>query len=115
MTPMNSTGLHGTGGVYRRHDAAGAPASDDHQMGLYLYHWAADAEYGPAQLPKPLGEFVVVHELVPLLVPNQGRVFKSFLYAYLPDWEEREQRLEGGTGQRSLGHQLIKVRYKPEG
>jgi predicted metal-dependent hydrolase len=48
-------------------------------------------------LPKPLGEFVVVHELVHLLVPNHGRVFKSFLYAYLPDWEEREHQLNQVT------------------
>ena len=44
-------------------------------------------------LPKDLGEFVIVHELVHLLAPNHGRVFKSFMHAYLPDWEEREQRL----------------------
>lgn len=44
-------------------------------------------------LPTHLGEFVIVHELVHLLAPNHGKVFKSFMYAYLPDWEEREQRL----------------------
>ena len=44
-------------------------------------------------LPRPLGEFVVVHELVHLLVPNHGKVFKSFLTAYMPDWQERESRL----------------------
>lgn len=44
-------------------------------------------------LPPDLGEFVIVHELVHLLVPNHGKVFKSFMFAYLPDWEEREQRL----------------------
>jgi hypothetical protein len=45
-------------------------------------------------LPQELAEFVIVHELVHLLVPNHGKVFKSFMYAYLPDWEEREQRLQ---------------------
>jgi predicted metal-dependent hydrolase len=44
-------------------------------------------------LPKDLGEFVIVHELVHLLAPNHGKVFKSFMHAYLPDWEKREQRL----------------------
>lgn len=44
-------------------------------------------------LPKDLGEFVIVHELVHLLAPNHGKVFKSFMLAYLPDWEKREQRL----------------------
>ena len=40
-------------------------------------------------LPKTLCEFVIVHELVHLLAPNHGKVFKSFMSAYLPDWEER--------------------------
>ena len=56
------------------------------------------------QLPKPLGEFVVVHELVPLLVPNHGRMFKSFLYAYLPNWEEREQQLRGRDSSAGRNH-----------
>jgi predicted metal-dependent hydrolase len=45
-------------------------------------------------LPRRLGEFVVVHELVHLLAPNHGRLHKSFLYAYLPDWEERQRDLQ---------------------
>jgi len=46
------------------------------------------------ELPKELGEFVIVHELVHLLFPNHGKVFKSFMSAYLPDWKERKQRLQ---------------------
>jgi predicted metal-dependent hydrolase len=49
-------------------------------------------------LPKDLGEFVIVHELVHLLAPNHGKVFKSFMYAYLPDWEKREQGLQKFSG-----------------
>ena len=45
-------------------------------------------------LPMALGEFVIVHELVHLLAPNHGRLFKSFMHAYLPDWEERQQDLQ---------------------
>ncbi len=44
-------------------------------------------------LPRYLGEYVIVHELVHLLAPNHGKVFKSFMLAYLPDWEEREREL----------------------
>lgn len=53
-------------------------------------------------LPKELGEFVIVHELVHLLIPNHGRVFKSFMHAYLPDWETREKQLQlyADTGQK---------------
>jgi predicted metal-dependent hydrolase len=42
-------------------------------------------------LPRELGEFVIVHELIHMLAPNHGKVFKSFMYAYLPDWELRRQ------------------------
>ena len=49
------------------------------------------------ELPRPLGEYVIVHELVHLLAPNHGKVFKSFMYAYLPDWQEREQALQHAT------------------
>jgi predicted metal-dependent hydrolase len=46
------------------------------------------------QMPKELGEFVIVHELVHLLVPNHSKVFKSFMHAYLPDWEKRREMLQ---------------------
>jgi predicted metal-dependent hydrolase len=40
-----------------------------------------------------LGEFVIVHEVVHIIAPNHGKVFKSFMLAYLPDWQERERML----------------------
>lgn len=45
-------------------------------------------------LPRELAEYVVVHELVHFLAPNHGKLFKSFLFAYMPDWEARQQRLQ---------------------
>ncbi len=48
---------------------------------------------GLLKLPRELGEYVIVHELVHRLVPNHGRVFKAFLLAYMPDWERRHDRL----------------------
>src|SRR5260370_35896608 len=46
------------------------------------------------RLPQELGEFVIVHELVHLLVPNHGRVFKSLMHAYIPEWELLETQLQ---------------------
>lgn len=54
-------------------------------------------------LPKDLGEFVIVHELVHRLAPNHGRVFKSFMHAYLPDWERREAHLRTHAGIARVG------------
>jgi len=37
-------------------------------------------------------DYVIVHELLHLKVSNHGRLFKSYLTAYLPDWK-RSARL----------------------
>ncbi|HPD60245.1 MAG TPA: M48 family metallopeptidase [Thermodesulfobacteriota bacterium] len=48
--------------------------------------------------PKDFKEYVMVHELLHLEIPNHGRVFKSLLSAYLPDCEKvltrRNNKLE---------------------
>ena len=53
---------------------------------------------GLVGVPKELGEFVIVHELVHILAPNHGKVFKSFMHAYLPGWEVREAKLREFVG-----------------
>ena len=35
-------------------------------------------------------DFVIVHELLHLRVPNHGKLFKSLLSAYVPGWEQYE-------------------------
>lgn len=37
--------------------------------------------------PSKLGEYVIVHEMLHLRIPNHGKLFKSLLRAYLPDWK----------------------------
>ena len=44
-------------------------------------------------LPETLTEYIIVHELVHLLVPNHGKLFKGYMSAYLPDWQERQDYL----------------------
>jgi predicted metal-dependent hydrolase len=44
-------------------------------------------------------EVVIVHELLHLLVPNHGKLFKSLMKAYLPRWEEIARgRITGRCG-----------------
>lgn len=44
-------------------------------------------------LPKELAEYVIVHELLHLIVPNHGKTFRVLLSTYLPNWEELHYRL----------------------
>lgn len=48
--------------------------------------------------PRRFREFVIVHELLHLKVPNHGKLFKSLMKAYLPDWERRAHRNPLPTG-----------------
>ncbi len=45
-------------------------------------------------VPRDLAEAVVLHELAHLRVFNHGKDFKALMSAHMPDWVEREQRLD---------------------
>ncbi|NWF52499.1 MAG: M48 family metallopeptidase, partial [Nitrospirae bacterium] len=38
-------------------------------------------------------DYVVLHELLHMKVPNHGKLFKSLMFAYLPDWEKYREQL----------------------
>lgn len=40
---------------------------------------------------REFGEYVILHELLHLQVPNHGKLFKSLLTAHMPDWKIRER------------------------
>jgi predicted metal-dependent hydrolase len=42
---------------------------------------------------RDLADYVIVHELLHLSVPNHGRLWKSLMRVHLGDYEEQEQRL----------------------
>jgi hypothetical protein len=44
-------------------------------------------------LDRELSDYVVVHELLHVLVPNHGRLWKSLMRAHLGDYERLERRL----------------------
>ena len=42
---------------------------------------------GLLRKPERFREYVIVHELLHLRVPNHGRLFRSYLSAYIPGWD----------------------------
>lgn len=36
---------------------------------------------------KAFQDYVIVHELIHLQIPNHGRLFKRYMDLYIPDWE----------------------------
>ncbi len=68
--------------------------------------WASCSTLGTITLsldllaePSDFREGVIVHELVHLLVPNHGRVFKALMKAYVPEWERiAAERVSGRCG-----------------
>lgn len=46
-----------------------------------------------AKKPKDCAEYILVHELVHLLVPNHGPHFVQLMDKFLPSWRERRERL----------------------
>jgi predicted metal-dependent hydrolase len=45
-------------------------------------------------MPKKLGDYVIVHELLHFHVPNHGKLWKSLMRAYLGDYKKLERRLK---------------------
>ena len=45
------------------------------------------------KLPPEYVEYVIVHELLHLIVPNHGRTFKTLLCAYLPEGDRLHEDL----------------------
>ncbi|KAA0255654.1 MAG: M48 family peptidase [Acidobacteria bacterium] len=71
--------------------------------------WASCSTAGTVTLSRDLlredaafQEVVIVHELLHLLVPNHGPVFRSLMRAYVPTWE----KVAAGRAVRSCGFQV---------
>lgn len=41
-------------------------------------------------------DFVIVHELLHLRVPNHGKLYKALMAAHVPDWRRHESRRLAG-------------------
>ena len=93
----NTADLKGT--VWQWADRIGVKVREIHLRQMQR-KWASISSNGRLtlntdllNLPETLTEYIIVHELVHLLVPNHGKLFKGYMSAYLPDWEERQDRL----------------------
>jgi predicted metal-dependent hydrolase len=45
------------------------------------------------RVPRPLAEYVVLHEVVHLRVLNHGKEFKALMTEHMPDWKDHEAEL----------------------
>ena len=61
------------------------------------------------QLEKPIGDCVIVHELLHFRYPNHGRVWKSLMTAYLGDYEKAEKKLKKIVDKKEVnnGHKML--------
>lgn len=48
--------------------------------------------------PDEWREYVIVHELLHLQVPNHGKLFRSLLHAFLPHWEHTVEKHQHHNG-----------------
>jgi|688.fasta_scaffold171574_2 predicted nucleotidyltransferase len=63
--------------------------------------WASCSSHGRLSfsldllpLDPDLWDFVIVHELLHIQIPNHGRLWKSLMHAHLGDWQQAQQRLQ---------------------
>ena len=54
---------------------------------------AINYSYFMMRYPEELRDYVIVHELSHLMHPNHSRAFYDYLKIYMPDYEERKERL----------------------
>lgn len=57
------------------------------------------------QLDRDLGNYVIVHELLHMKVPNHGKLWKSLMRAHLGDYESLEQRLKSAAKEYAAGRE----------
>jgi predicted metal-dependent hydrolase len=53
--------------------------------------------------PADFREYLIVHKSLHLQVPNHGKLFKTLLSAFLPEWEKVAQHQKIGRSGLSLG------------
>ena len=60
-------------------------------------------------LEKPLGDYVIVHELLHLFVPNHGKLWKSLMLVHLGDYAALEKKLKQAVDQQKPSQEARKT------
>jgi predicted metal-dependent hydrolase len=80
------------------------------RVALCTYKWGSCSSTGTLTLaldlddqPERFQDFVIVHELIHLRVPNHGKLFKALMTAHISNWralysESRVRRLTSERG-----------------
>lgn len=58
-------------------------------------------------LIKKFVEYIIVHELLHILIPNHNKTFKVLLSTYLPEWEDLHHKLTTYSGQKDNSYKII--------
>lgn len=64
------------------------------------------------RLPREIVEYVILHELLHLIVPNHGKTFKVLLSLYLPNWEELHSQLASCSGSLAATKEPLTIKNK---
>ena len=66
--------------------------------------WGSCSTAGTITLATDLGHqgvdfqnFVIVHELLHMRIPNHGKLFKAFMTAHVPDWRQHDLAKKGSN------------------
>ena len=63
-------------------------ASYTQTSGLLIFNTAL------LEMDEAVRDYVIVHELLHVRIPNHGKLWKSFMRAYLGDYEQLERQLQ---------------------
>jgi Protein of unknown function DUF45 len=74
-----------------------ALAADAAQVGIMLDAGNGVIQHGYFRAVGGVPQYVIVHELLHLKVPNHGKLFKTLLRAYIPDYEKIKPQPLVGT------------------
>ena len=82
------------GGAYGRNGAGGSSAGHAEKVGIYIHNWATDLKHRVVESPGGVRRVRDCPRVGASLGAESREAIRSFMHAYLPDWEERQRDLQ---------------------